>query len=131
MIRAAGAVLWRKGPRGPEVALIHRPRKADWSFPKGKLVPGETPREAAVREVREETGMVPALGRALRPAFYFKGWRLKRVDYWTATVEGPERFVANREVDRLEWLPVAKARRRLTHDRDRRVLSASARKSRL
>ncbi len=57
MIRAAGAMLWRPGPSGPEVALIHRPRKPDWSFPKGKLDPGETARAAAVREVREETGL--------------------------------------------------------------------------
>ena len=124
MIRAAGAVLWRSGSDGLEVAVIHRPKQDDWSFPKGKLHPGETPEQAAVREVREETGMTPALERPLKPALYFKGWKLKRVDYWTAKVKGSERFVANREADRLEWLPVRTARRRLTHQRDRRTLAA-------
>ncbi len=44
-IFAAGAVLWRKSPGNPdeiEIALIHRPKYEDWSFPKGKLDPGET-----------------------------------------------------------------------------------------
>jgi 8-oxo-dGTP pyrophosphatase MutT (NUDIX family) len=123
MIRAAGAVLWRPGPQGPEVALIHRPHKNDWSFPKGKLDAGETPRQAAVREVTEETGMIPELGRPLPPNRYLKGWRLKRVDYWAATVTGPARFIPNREVDQLEWLSLHDARRRLTHSRDRRVLT--------
>jgi 8-oxo-dGTP diphosphatase len=34
-IPAAGALLWRPGEQGPEVALVHRPRYDDWSFPKG------------------------------------------------------------------------------------------------
>ena len=40
-IKAAGAVLWRGSPEAPEVALIHRGRYNDWTFPKGKLDPGE------------------------------------------------------------------------------------------
>lgn len=127
MIRAAGAVLWRPGPCGPEVALIHRPDKNDWSFPKGKLARTETPAEAAVREVKEETGMTPDLGRRLASRYYFKGRRLKRVDYWAATVTGAHRFIPNREVDRLEWLSLPDARRRLTHPRDRRALAGFAR----
>lgn len=130
MIRAAGAVLWRPGPHGPEVALIHRPHKNDWSFPKGKLDARETPAEAAVREVTEETGMIPDLGRRLAPKHYFKGWRLKRVDYWAATVTGPDRFIPNREVDRLEWLSLHDARQRLTHPRDRRALANFTRTTR-
>ena len=39
-IRAAGAVLWRPGPAGIEVALVHRPPYDDWSLPKGKPAPG-------------------------------------------------------------------------------------------
>jgi hypothetical protein len=50
-IFAAGAVLWRPGAEGPELALIHRPKYGDWTFPKGKLEEGETDAEAAHREV--------------------------------------------------------------------------------
>lgn len=124
MIRAAGAVLWRPGPAGVEVAVIHRPAESDWSFPKGKPKGGEAPADTARREVQEETGMEPVLGRALPPRRYVKGWALKRVDYWCATVPGPTDFVPNDEVDQLEWLPVPAARARLTHRRDRRLLDS-------
>ena len=54
-IPAAGALLWRPGGQGREVVLVHRPRYDDWSFPKGKCLPGEHVLITAVREVTEET----------------------------------------------------------------------------
>jgi 8-oxo-dGTP pyrophosphatase MutT (NUDIX family)/phosphohistidine phosphatase SixA len=87
-IRAGGAVLWRPGGAGLEVAVIHRPRYDDWSFPKGKLKNGEHLLRAVVREVEEEAGVRPRLGRRLSPRRYLKGDRPKRVDYWAATGEG-------------------------------------------
>ena len=56
-VRAAGAVIWRPAGRGAQVALVHRPKYDDWSFPKGKLEPGEHVLLAATREVAEETGL--------------------------------------------------------------------------
>ena len=49
---------------------MHRPRYDDWSLPKGKLDPGETWEDGALREVWEETGLGCALGRELSPSFY-------------------------------------------------------------
>ena len=59
MIEAAGGVVWRASAvtRSVEVLVIHRPRRRDWSLPKGKLEPRESHLAAAVREVAEETGM--------------------------------------------------------------------------
>ncbi|MFI1913225.1 NUDIX domain-containing protein [Nocardia sp. NPDC020380] len=104
-ILAAGAVLWRPGPDGePEMALVHRPKYDDWSLPKGKLDPGETPVVAAAREVTEETGLNSRLGRYLGHVTYpVTGHRkLKRVDYWAARVLDGE-FESNPEVDVLDW----------------------------
>ena len=69
-IRAAGGVVWQRvngtnGDPAVEIALIHRPRYDDWSFPKGKLSAGETEVEGAVREVLEETGYRVRVGRPL------------------------------------------------------------------
>ncbi len=148
LISAAGAVLWRPGPGAPgaEVALIHRPRYDDWTFPKGKAKPGEHLLLNAVREVTEETGLRPVLGRPLKPMFYRAGDRPKRVDYWAATPwppgasDGPlihngsagsraeEGFRPNDEVDKLEWLPVADAAQRLSYERDRALLREFAEK---
>lgn len=123
-IHAAGAVLWRPGRHGTEVALVHRPRYDDWTFPKGKLEPGEHVLAAAVREVTEETGIRPVLGRPLPTVRYPRQGRTKRVDYWAATPAGdPVGAPAPAEVDRLEWLPLAAAAERLTYRHDAVLLS--------
>ncbi|MCM2420740.1 NUDIX hydrolase [Streptomyces sp. RKAG293] len=127
-VLAAGAVLWRRSPHddGVEIALIHRPKYDDWSHPKGKLKRGEDPVAAALREVREETGMECVLGAPLPTARYLADGRPKEVRYWAAeAVSGT--FAVNDEVDRLIWLPPAAARNRLTHERDRPLVDAMLR----
>ncbi|OLT24751.1 NUDIX hydrolase [Actinomadura sp. CNU-125] len=118
-MRAAGALLWRDGP---EFAVIHRPRYDDWSLPKGKVDPGEHVLRAAVREVEEETGIVPRLGRRLPTGMYTLGKRTKRVDWWAARPVADAAFVPNEEVDRIEWLPPDRAARRLTYRHDAELL---------
>lgn len=127
VIRAAGAVLWRPGPSGPQLGLIHRPRYDDWSFPKGKVDPGEHVQLAALREVREETGLRAALGRRLPSIEYESFGQPKHVRYWAGRAlpePGGGRFVPNNEVDRLAWFSPEEARRRLTRPLDVTVLDA-------
>ncbi|MFI7444434.1 NUDIX hydrolase [Nonomuraea indica] len=114
-LRAAGAVVWRGDPSAPEVAVVHRPRYADWTFPKGKLRLGEHPIAAAVREVREETGLGVVLGRALPSVHYPSRGGSKRVDYWTARVVEEDAFVPGEEVDELRWVPLDEARSLLSY----------------
>ena len=129
-IKAAGAVLWRPGPVGPRIALIHRERYDDWSFPKGKADPGEHALLTAVREVQEETGVRAVLGRRLPNTEYVALGRDKRVKYWSGRAvdpaEGAEEppFVPNEEVDALEWVSGEQARQRLTSPLDVTVLEA-------
>jgi 8-oxo-dGTP pyrophosphatase MutT (NUDIX family) len=66
LIRSAGGVVWRDGADGIEIAVVHRDRYDDWSLPKGKLDASEHVLAAAVREVREETGIVAVLVRHAR-----------------------------------------------------------------
>jgi 8-oxo-dGTP diphosphatase len=123
-IEAAGAVLWRHGPGGAEVLLIHRPKRDDWSLAKGKQEPGEHIAATAVREVTEETGLRPVLGRRLRTVRYEVNGVPKRVHYWAAARPAPggPSFVPNPEVDRVEWLPLPQARERLSYPHDAGVL---------
>lgn len=123
-IKAAGAVLWRPGPKGPELALIHRPRYDDWSFAKGKNEPGEHAVLTAVREVEEETGVRVVLGRRLPGTEYEVLGRGKRVKYWTGRAVDAARFTPNGEVDQLEWVSGAEVRERLTSPLDLAVLEA-------
>jgi len=123
-VHAAGAVVWRHGESGIEVAVVHRPRYDDWSFAKGKLDPGETFEVAAVRELAEETGLDVVLGAELPASTYIdhKG-RSKLVRWWLAEVAGG-RFVANDEVDELRWCTAGEASGLLTYGLDRELLAA-------
>ena len=126
-IIAAGAVVSRKGP---QVLLIHRPKYDDWSFPKGKLDPGEHLVACAVREVAEETGLDIRLGPPLGHLDYTVGngtLRGKRVHYWAGSVVGDPDvscYVANSEVDDVRWFDLDKARRQLTQQHDKELLDA-------
>ena len=121
-MRAAGGVVVRDGPDGPEVLLVHRPAYDDWSFPKGKCEPGESDEACAVREVEEETGLRCSLGRELEPTGYIDGrGRPKEVRYWVMTVAGGTlRF--EHEIDEARWLPAGEAAGLLTYERDIGVL---------
>ncbi|MFE2960323.1 NUDIX hydrolase [Nocardia tengchongensis] len=126
-ILAAGAVLWRpargKDAGAIEIALVHRPKYDDWSLPKGKLDPGETPVITAVREVAEETGLRSRLGRYLGHVTYpVTGHRkLKRVDYWAAEVVDGE-FESNTEVDVLDWCRLDRVMDALSYPMDRTIV---------
>ena len=82
-VQAAGAVLWRTTDEGTELALVHRPKYDDWSFPKGKLQEGETFEQALVREIEEETGWRGYRGAELESTRYKVGkGRDKLVRWW-------------------------------------------------
>jgi 8-oxo-dGTP pyrophosphatase MutT (NUDIX family) len=86
VIAAAGVVVCRKGS---QLLLVHRPKYDDWSFPKGKLDPGEHATTAAVREAAEETGLDVRLGAPLtRQHYQVQNGQLrdKHVDFWVAHV---------------------------------------------
>lgn len=124
LVRAAGGAVWRRRDGGLEVVLVHRPRYDDWSLPKGKVDPGETDEEAAVREVEEEAGVVGRLGPELATTTYLdRSGKHKRVRYWAMTLVSGE-VGGDHEVDRAEWVPIDVARNRLSYQRDLVVLDA-------
>ncbi len=124
-IRAAGGVVHRRDPDGNWLLLlVHRPRYDDWSLPKGKADDGESPKQTALREVEEETGLRCRLGSPAGETRYrdAKG-RSKLVRYWlmeptTSTFE----FSANDEVDQVQWCSRTEADRLLSYDHDRELL---------
>ncbi len=123
LMRAAGGVIVRTTKSGRlEVAVIHRPHREDWSFPKGKLDPGETFEQCALREVFEETGYVCELDRFVGVTEYVhrKG-RPKIVAYWLMRIVGGE-FIVNDEADEIAWLSVEKAHKLVTYERDQELL---------
>jgi 8-oxo-dGTP diphosphatase len=125
VIRAAGGVVVRGDGEGREVVVVHRPRYDDWTFPKGKVVAGEEDEDAALREVREETGIDAEILRELPSDDYtHRSGAAKSVRYWLMRETGGT-FDPNDEVDQLRWLPPAEAATLLTYERDRAVLGAA------
>jgi 8-oxo-dGTP diphosphatase len=120
-VLAAGAVLWRAGTHGLEIALVHRPKYDDWSFPKGKLDAGETMPFAAVREIGEETGQESRLGPLLGDVRYSVAEGGKLVRYWAAEARGGA-FTPGEETDELRWLDPARAAELLSYPHDRHIL---------
>ncbi len=126
-VKAAGGVVWRPAGDTVAIAVAHRPRYDDWSLPKGKLDPGESWEDAAVREVEEETGIRCRLGEELEPVAYDdrKG-RHKVVRYWLMEPEDDVAFQPNDEVDELRWLAPPEAAGVLTYPRDAELVRHAA-----
>jgi 8-oxo-dGTP diphosphatase len=116
---AAGGVLLEDG----QVLLVYRPRYQDWSLPKGKLDDGESPREAAVREVQEETGYSVEPVRFLGAFGYEVKGQPKVVLYWLMRPLGQGPIEDAEEVAELRWLPLADALEKLSYPLERDLLA--------
>ena len=110
VVRAAGGVVWRPDGRGGvELLVVHRPRRSDWTFAKGKAEPGEDDVACALREVAEETGHDCRLGPELGRVHYRDHRdRPKVVRWWAMTVLSGS-FRPNDEVDEVVWLAPTEA----------------------
>ncbi len=126
VIRASGVVLVRDNGGIPELLIVHRPLRPDWSLPKGKLDSGEHVVAAAVRECDEETGYTPVLMSPLPTQSYSVLSMPKVVNYWHARVGGEEEFAADDEVDEIRWVPLAEAAALLTYPSDARLALIAA-----
>lgn len=126
-VYAAGGVVWRVVDGKLRVLVIHRTAYADVTLPKGKVDPGETLAETAVREIFEETGIRVALGIPVGVSRYRmpKG-RQKIVHYWAAEATDEairaSAFVPGKEVAAIEWIAPRKALGYLSYPVDVEIL---------
>jgi 8-oxo-dGTP pyrophosphatase MutT (NUDIX family) len=127
---SAGGIVVDRGAKGGPLALVIGRRSArrgalEWVIPKGHLEAGETPRQAAEREVAEETGITAVVTEPLGV-----------VDYWFAAEErrvhktvhhhllepvGGSLSTADREVEQVAWVPLADLPARLAYADERRI----------
>jgi len=127
-ILAAGGIIIDESSDSRRVLLVHRPQYDDWTFPKGKLDRGETVEEAAVREVREETGLKCRIIRKLAEARYLsrkrhKGPLIPKVVHYFLMERSSRRIkVPGDEVDLALWVDLNEASQKLTYAQDKKLL---------
>ncbi len=122
-IRAAGGVVIRPSNAARDsILLVHRPAYDDWTLPKGKNAEHEDDADCAIREVKEETGLLCALGSLVTEVEYRDHKdRAKTVAYFFMTpIEGS--FSPNDEVDEIRWAEPEEAMELLTYPRDADVV---------
>lgn len=122
--RAAGGVVLGADDDGPLVLVVHRRRHDDWSLPKGHVESGESWLEAALREVREETGVVATAQPGPRPvAYMLPDGRPKVVLFFVMKADSVGEVATPDEVDAVEWWPLDRAGRDLSYEVERRLVT--------
>lgn len=123
---AAGGVVWRRVGEVIELLLVYRERFNDWSLPKGGVEAGETARDAALREVLEETGVRCEIGEPLPTLEWARAdGTLRRCRWWLmrpVAVEAPRLLDT---VTRSEWLAATRAIETLTYAREQELVRAA------
>jgi 8-oxo-dGTP diphosphatase len=127
---SAGCVVYRKNGGDAEVALIQPRDREAWSLPKGLIEKGETPENAALREVREETGLLGDIIERIDTIKYTYNARwenppvriFKIVTFYLLHSTGGDVSQHDREVDRVEWFPLDYAVTHATYPQEREVL---------
>jgi 8-oxo-dGTP pyrophosphatase MutT (NUDIX family) len=123
VIFAAGGIVWKETPEGRKVAVIHRSRYDDWSLPKGKLIGKESWEEAAVREVKEETGCDVQITGFAGSAMYQSKGVPKIVLFFTMEIVRESALTDFSEVSEVLWLSPGEALGKLDYERERALLS--------
>jgi len=121
-VRAAGGIVLRGEGGDRSVALVHRPRYGDWSFPKGKLEDGEDEATAALREVEEETGLRVRLEQPLTTTHYTVSGGPKTVRWWRMSLVDDDGHEPDHEVDQVRWVTPEEAMRLLNYEPDRQLV---------
>ena len=113
----------RTTPTGREFLVIYRRRYGDWTLPKGKLQEGETSEQAAIREVREETGYDVELGDFLGEIQYDVKRAPKTVRFWNMRpLEHSHEIEDQAEVQEAVWLSGEDALARLNYPLEKKML---------
>lgn len=123
IVMAAGGILERVSDKRVEIAIINRKKHGDeWCLPKGKLDAGESWSNAALREIKKETGFVATTKRFAGATHYFADDKPKVVFFWVMEPDANGGFEPTSDVKALEWMSPSEAYCRLTHANQKRLV---------
>ena len=125
--------MYRREDDGVEVILAaRRTRRGElaWGLAKGGIEPDESAEEAAVREVREETGIEAAIEESLGDTRYFYVWEdvrvRKTVHFFLMRATGGDVNDRDDEMEDVRWFPLERALKRAAYRGERDVLARAA-----
>ncbi len=122
-VMAAGGIVVREQAPQPLIGIVRLRKNKSWVLPKGKLKPGESARDAARREVLEETGHHVSVHEFLGAMTQSRDGRHKVVQFWRmSAVGGPVRALMD-DVRAVKWLPLEQAVKTLTHAHEQAFLT--------
>lgn len=127
---SAGCVIYRTNEGGAQVVLIRPKGRDSWALPKGLLEKGEPPEAAALREVREETGLE---GKILRKVdnikyTYNATWEnppervFKIVTFYLMEHTGGDATRHDWEVEEVAWFPIDEAIGKASYKTEKDIL---------
>jgi 8-oxo-dGTP pyrophosphatase MutT (NUDIX family) len=129
---SAGGVVYRRGEDGVQICLAaRRTRRGElaWGLPKGAVEPDETPEQAAVREVLEESGLTAEIEDDLGTIRYFYVWEgvrvRKQVRFYLMRATGGDVADHDEEMEDVRWFPLGRAVKRAAYRGERDVLERS------
>ena len=131
-VSAGGVVYRREGDQIEVVLASRRTRRGDlaWGLAKGGIEHGETLEEAAIREVREETGYTVAIEGSLGDTRYFYVWEdtriRKTVHFFLMRCTGGDPSDRDDEMEEVRWFPLERALKRAAYRGEREVLGRAA-----
>ncbi len=122
---SAGGVVFRKNENGqPEILLIRV--KTRWSFPKGNIERGEPKDQAALREVKEETGVDAKILDYLGEVDYWYNIGLTKIHkfvyYYLMEYLYGDVVPQKEEIDEAKFMSIAEAEKSLSYSTDKEIL---------
>lgn len=125
--KSCGALVYRVEQGQVDLLVLRHRLGGHWAFPKGHVEAGETEKQTALREVKEETGLDIQLIPGYRKRVFYsprKGIQ-KEVVYFLGYAEDSRTTMQEEEIAEIRWVPIQQAPKYLTYRNDRRLLSAA------
>ena len=122
---SAGGVVFKKQKNKILILVAQHSQHHGWVFPKGIIDKGEKKEETALREVKEETGVIGKIIRPLQPVTYWynlKGEKIKKtVYYFLMEFAGGDIDKHDDEMENVEWISKDEVAGRLTYESGKKV----------